>query len=174
MARHTVGSLPVEEGPGALVREVLGKPSVHPALLALAKTCTAFSFVVLALRLAGFDLLGVTFHAARWPAAVVMGAGCTVIVIALAQLNEAARVGLPTGRTSLKTSGLYAFSRNPIYLSAAVMLIASCIYVPHSLNVISTVATILIHHSIVLAEERFLAERFGAAWDDYRRKVRRY
>ena len=78
------------------------------------------------------------------------------------------------GSTVLKTTGPYAFSRNPVYVGAALMCLASCLYVPHWFTVGCTVLAAALHHRIVLAEERFLAQRFGAAWDEYRSRVRRY
>ena len=43
------------------------------------------------------------------------------------------------------------------------VLLAACLLV-----------TAIVHHRIVLAEERFLERRFGRAWLDYRARVRRY
>jgi protein-S-isoprenylcysteine O-methyltransferase Ste14 len=156
------------------MREIVGNPPVHPVLLVMAKACIAFPFIILVLRLAGVDLLGVTTPPARWPVAAVLVAGVTLIVVALVQLGEAARVGLPSDDTALRTKGVYGFSRNPIYFAAALIMVASCTYVPHWLNIASTAAAIVIHHRIVLSEERFLAQRFGAAWEDYKKRVRRY
>ncbi len=158
------------------MRDVIGRPPVHPVLLVVGKAAFASSWAVLALRLAGFDLLGVTVPAARLPALVALVAGTLVILAALGRLGNAARVGLPTEAepTTLKTTGVYSFSRNPVYAAAIAVCIASCVFVPHWLNIVATLIAALAHHRIVLAEEDFLRARFGPAWEAYRARVRRY
>jgi protein-S-isoprenylcysteine O-methyltransferase Ste14 len=158
------------------MRDVIGRPPVHPVLLVVGKAAFAFSWAVLALRLAGLDLLGVTIPAARLPALVALAAGTLVILAALGRLGNAARVGLPheAEQTSLKTTGVYSFSRNPVYAAAIAVCIASCAFVPHWLNIVATLIAAAAHHRIVLAEEDFLRARFGPAWDAYRARVRRY
>ncbi len=156
--------------------DVVGRAPVHPALMAVGKAGFVVSWTVLALRAAGVDLLGVTFDAARWPAIVTGLAGGVLLAAALRGLGSAARVGLPREdeRTTLRTRGVYAFSRNPVYLGALLACVASCAYVPHWLNIAATLAAALVHDRIVRAEERFLAGRFGNEWEEYRSRVRRY
>lgn len=158
------------------MQDVIGVSPVHPALLIVGKVGLAVPAIVLPLRLAGVDLLGVTFPAARIPAALIAVAGWAIVVAALVRLGSVARVGLPpsAAESALRTEGLYAFSRNPIYVGGIFACIASCLYVPHWLNIASTVVTALVHHRIVLSEERFLRGRFGVAFDEYCGHVRRY
>ncbi|MBP1636511.1 MAG: Isoprenylcysteine carboxyl methyltransferase [Acidobacteria bacterium] len=156
------------------MRDIVGISPVHPALLLVGKIALAACWAVLALRLAGVDLLRITVPPMRWPAALATLVCSIAIVAALVHLGEAARVGLPEARTRLRTSGLYAASRNPIYTAALVGCVTSCLYVPHWLNILCALATAVIHHRIVLAEERFLAGRFGEEWERYRARVRRY
>jgi protein-S-isoprenylcysteine O-methyltransferase Ste14 len=157
------------------MRDIVGISPVHPALLVAGKAALAACWAFAILRLAGVDLLGATWPAMRWPAAVVLVLAAASAVAALLHLDEAARVGLPgADSTRLRTTGLFRFSRNPIYTSALAGCLASCLYVPHWLNVLCAVATAVIHHRIVLAEERFLSGRFGDEWTAYRRRVRRY
>jgi protein-S-isoprenylcysteine O-methyltransferase Ste14 len=53
-------------------------------------------------------------------------------------------------------------------------MIGSCVLVPHGANLASTAVALVLHHRIVLGEERFLAERFGQTWHEYQSRVRRY
>ncbi|MDQ5986586.1 MAG: hypothetical protein CSYNP_02316 [Syntrophus sp. SKADARSKE-3] len=92
----------------------------------------------------------------------------------ISNLGKSTYMGLPTEETALKTEGLYRFSRNPIYLGMFLMCVGSSAYVIHPINILCAFLFIVIHHRIILAEERFLALRFGEAWTDYRHKVRRY
>jgi protein-S-isoprenylcysteine O-methyltransferase Ste14 len=158
------------------MRDVVGISPVHPAILVAAKGGFAVSWSILGLRLAGVDLLGVTWPAARVPALIASVLGLALVTVALARLREAARIGLPpAGRTTrLKTTGVYALSRNPVYVGALLICVASCAYVPHWVNILATVVTSACHHRIVLAEERFLRDRFGAEWQNYCASVRRY
>jgi protein-S-isoprenylcysteine O-methyltransferase Ste14 len=81
---------------------------------------------------------------------------------------------LPDRSTELKTTGLYRFSRNPVYLGAFVMCTGSCLMALYPLNVLFLLITVGIHHSIIRREEVFLEGRFGKAWSAYCAAVRRY
>jgi protein-S-isoprenylcysteine O-methyltransferase Ste14 len=111
---------------------------------------------------------------ARVGAALLLAVGVPLFVAATFHLGQSLRVGLPDEATELKTGGLYAFSRNPIYLAVFLTCAASCLYWPHPLNIACAVLAIAVHHVIVLAEERFLSQRFGQAWQRYAARVRRY
>ncbi|RPH34252.1 MAG: isoprenylcysteine carboxylmethyltransferase family protein [Bacteroidales bacterium] len=100
--------------------------------------------------------------------------GLLILFTSIFQLGESIRVGLPEEDTSLKTHGFFRISRNPIYLSVYMLSLASCIYVPHWLNIIFLLLTIMVHHQIVIAEEKFLKGKFNEQWAEYCQKVRRY
>lgn len=100
--------------------------------------------------------------------------GTLILFISIFQMGESIRVGLPEEETTLKTHGLFKFSRNPIYVSVIMLGVASCIYVPHWLNIIFLVLAVIIHHQIIKEEERFLLGKFKEQWVDYSKRVRRY
>jgi len=83
---------------------------------------------------------------------------------------------LPGGATTtVIDTGPFAWSRNPLYiglltLSAAIGLLAESLWAIALLPV----AWALLHWGAVLPEERYLAAKFGAAYDDYRSRVRRW
>ena len=52
--------------------------------------------------------------------------------------------------------------------------IASILYFPDPANIVLAVYGMIIHYRITLGEEKFLEQRFGKEWDDYKRTVRRY
>lgn len=105
---------------------------------------------------------------------VLFSAGFCMIVVALLHLRESAAVGLPDRETTLKTHGLYRFSRNPVYLSGFLMCAGSCLYAIHPLNCLLFAVAVLIHHRIILKEEVYLENKFGQAWLDYKKSVPRY
>ena len=100
--------------------------------------------------------------------------GLVIIVLSLINLGRSTRLGLPTEKTSLKTNGLYQFSRNPMYLGFDLLTIGSILYSANWLIFFAGVYSIVVYHFIILGEEKFLAQRFGTEYQAYKNKVRRY
>ena len=74
----------------------------------------------------------------------------------------------------LQTKGVYSLSRNPMYLGLYMLSIAAVLYKPYLPMVVAAIAGIIIHHKIILNEERFLEAKFGQSYQSYRQRVRRY
>lgn len=109
-----------------------------------------------------------------WASAAIFDVGAVIAILAFASLDEDTRAGLPRESTRLHTGGIYAVSRNPMYLSVLVLDAAAVIWVPGLLTAVPLVVAAVIHDRIVRREERFLAQRFGADYAAYRARVRRY
>ncbi|MFC5412795.1 methyltransferase family protein [Larkinella bovis] len=79
----------------------------------------------------------------------------------------------PTKR--LVVSGLYRYSRNPMYVGVSLILAGESIFC-RSLNlwVYSLAIFVAFNLFIILREEPRLQKDFGNQYDDYRRKVRRW
>ncbi len=77
--------------------------------------------------------------------------------------------------TALVTDGLYRVSRNPIYLAMLTGVVAVG-FAAGSLWVILMAAPLMaaLHYGVVRREERYLQRRFGDAYRDYCRRVRRW
>ena len=77
--------------------------------------------------------------------------------------------------TVIVHTGPYRFGRNPIYLAFFVLHLGLAIWV-NSLWLIATlIPTVAIIAVVVVPrEERYLAERFGAAYLEYKASVRRW
>ena len=77
--------------------------------------------------------------------------------------------------TVLITSGVYKFSRNPMYLGMILMLIGVALLMgsiaPYS---IIPVFIIIIDKTFIRTEEDSLDRQFGRAWIEYRDNVRRW
>jgi len=75
---------------------------------------------------------------------------------------------------TLRTTGLYRYSRNPQYVADIVMIIGwlllSASYVAIPLGVVG----ILVLATAPLAEEPWLSEQYGDEYDTYVTRVRRY
>ena len=74
----------------------------------------------------------------------------------------------------MRRLGLYRLSRNPMYL-AYFILFLGCVLLTQSLVLFGLLAVFQVSaHWIILAEERWCLETFGAAYQHYARRVRRY
>ncbi len=152
-----------------------GIPSIHPFFFITAKIAFGITFGLF-LTKALVPGLGF-FQSPAWLSWI----GITLLFLsaisfswAFINLGTSLKVGLPDHETVLKTDGIYKVSRNPIYLSVYMLCIGSCLYFPEPGNIAVAAYAIYFHHRIILAEEKFLEERFGEAWRNYTKKVRRY
>jgi protein-S-isoprenylcysteine O-methyltransferase Ste14 len=96
--------------------------------------------------------------------------------LAVRQLTLAHTTLDPHGSvTKLVTEGPYHFSRNPIYLAFACMLIG----IPLVLGtywgiVLSPLLILLMNNLVVQYEETYLGKKFGGAYTTYKSRVRRW
>ena len=91
-----------------------------------------------------------------------------------AALGRSIRIGLPTEDTTLRTGGIYRFSRNPMYLGVHLVTLAAMLITLKWWVALPGLFSIAVYHLIVLGEEKFLEERFGKAYLDYKQHTRRY
>jgi protein-S-isoprenylcysteine O-methyltransferase Ste14 len=152
----------------------LGRAPIHPVLFVIAKLAAALPHLLLAVAAAHARAGTLAFPRVAPVAVAAVVIGVTVLGIGVRNLGASLRVGLPDEPTQFREQGLYRVSRNPIYAGLFLSMIGSCVLVPSWLNVASTTVAILLHHRIVLAEERFLDGRFGPVWRGYAARVRRY
>ena len=81
----------------------------------------------------------------------------------------------PQGCTTLVTSGVFRYSRNPMYLALLLALLGWGLYLANPLAVLLALAFIpWMNRFQILPEERVLLRVFGQAFVDYRRRVRRW
>ena len=77
--------------------------------------------------------------------------------------------------TSLVQDGVFGFSRNPIYIGLILIVIGLALLLGTLTPFAVCIAfAALLHYRFVLTEEKMLAERFGAEWQDYSTRVRRW
>ena len=75
----------------------------------------------------------------------------------------------------LVTEGMFQHARNPLYLGNILMLLGMGILANSLLYVLLVMPVfMLIYHTIVLAEEAFLRNKFGTVYDAYAKKVNRW
>lgn len=77
--------------------------------------------------------------------------------------------------TALVTSGVYRYTRNPIYLGMALLLIAWWVFLANWLALVGPVAFIVfITRNQIKPEEVALEKIFGETYQHYKRNVRRW
>ena len=72
------------------------------------------------------------------------------------------------------TTGIFALSRNPIYVSLNLWFIGVALINGTLLFVVFAVAAAGLLHWQMLREERFCVELYGAPYEDYRAGTARY
>jgi protein-S-isoprenylcysteine O-methyltransferase Ste14 len=87
------------------------------------------------------------------------------------------RTGLLPGQTTkaLIEDGPFRVSRNPLYVGLLALYLGLALLAPTFWGlVLFPAAAALLAWGAILPEERFLRQRFGAPYDDYARRVRRW
>lgn len=81
----------------------------------------------------------------------------------------------PSRASSLVTTGLFAISRNPIYLGDLLILAALAVWFGNVPNLaLLALFVCYINRFQIIPEERALAQRFGEAYHTYCSRVRRW
>lgn len=81
----------------------------------------------------------------------------------------------PAASSSLVIAGVYRLTRNPMYLGLLLDLLAWAIYLSNGTAPVFLVAFVLyVNKFQIKPEERALAARFGAEYESYKAKVRRW
>jgi protein-S-isoprenylcysteine O-methyltransferase Ste14 len=102
--------------------------------------------------------------------------GVAINLIADKAFHEANTTVKPFEESSfLMTSGAFRITRNPMYLGFVLILIGIAVLV-RSLTPYAVILAfaILLDRVYVTVEERMLAEKFGAEWEEYKRHTRRW
>ncbi|MFX0556775.1 methyltransferase family protein [Maribacter sp. CXY002] len=81
----------------------------------------------------------------------------------------------PSKTSNLVTSGIYQYTRNPMYLSMMLLLLALGIYLGNAFNILSVAGFVgYMNRYQIIPEERVLAEKFGSVYNQYLVKTRRW
>lgn len=111
-------------------------------------------------------------------AIVFMGAGIGMMLVAAFSFYKA-RTTInpldPSKASHLITTGMFGFSRNPIYLADLLILIAWAIWLGNIFNIaLLVVFFVYINRFQIVPEEQALTTLFGDAYRDYCSRVRRW
>jgi protein-S-isoprenylcysteine O-methyltransferase Ste14 len=117
------------------------------------------------------------FHAGivSWLGVFFCLAGLSLLLWSLVSFGKSFRVGIDTEHPGqLITSGVFAFSRNPIYVAFALILLGQFLVFSNWLLLLFLGAGIWLFHRQVLLEEAYLKQHYGPQYADYCQRVRRY
>jgi protein-S-isoprenylcysteine O-methyltransferase Ste14 len=105
-------------------------------------------------------------------ALVVLGQTIRILTVGFVPRGTSGRNTKDQLAEVLNTTGAYSLVRNPLYLGNCLMYVGIALYT-QSLWLGLVMALILLpyYERIIAAEERFLAPRFGAAYDDWAAQV---
>jgi protein-S-isoprenylcysteine O-methyltransferase Ste14 len=118
----------------------------------------------------------------RWSLLIAVAAAAFSIAVllgltAVATFKRRGTTVLPAWRPTrtIVTTGPYRFTRNPMYVAMAL------VYVGLSLAfntlwplILLPIALLVVDRYVIAREERYLSAKFGAAYETYRRRVRRW
>jgi protein-S-isoprenylcysteine O-methyltransferase Ste14 len=75
----------------------------------------------------------------------------------------------------LVTGGVFGWTRNPIYLGLWIALAGiALIFAFDWLMILTPLAWFIVNCAVVRSEERYLEQRFGKTYSDYKKRVPRY
>ncbi len=104
-----------------------------------------------------------------------MVAGVALYGLALAAFGHSWRMGIDRKTPgALVTHGIFAWTRNPIYLSLDLLVVGTFLIQGRLLFLALSLVIVGLLHDQIRREERFLAEAYGDAYRDYRAWVGRY
>jgi len=117
------------------------------------------------------------FHSetVAWAGVLFCLVGLLLMLWSLISFKQSFRIGVDTDRPdSLITSGVFGFSRNPIYVAFATILISQFLIFSNWITLIYIGAAIWLFHRQVRREEEYLSRHYGQPYADYCNRVRRY
>ncbi|MEP9315529.1 isoprenylcysteine carboxylmethyltransferase family protein [Pseudomonas sp. LABIM340] len=113
-----------------------------------------------------------------WLALLVALAGVAVCLAGVASFRRARTTVnplKPESASSLVVAGIYRYTRNPMYLGFAIVLLGWCVFLGSALAVLGVAVFVLyIGRFQIRPEERALRELFGAEFEAFCDQVRRW
>ncbi|WP_099864938.1 methyltransferase family protein [Pararhizobium haloflavum] len=102
-------------------------------------------------------------------------AGAALTLFARSEMGRRWRIGVPgEAPDGLVTQGLFAYSRNPVFVGMIAVALGLATAVPSPSALLAAAAFVFACNMQVTDEERFLAAAFGDEYDSYRAAVRRW
>lgn len=112
----------------------------------------------------------------RWIGGALIAAWLALAAWAVGVFRRAGTTPNPTGEvTAFVTAGPFRFSRNPMYVGLVLFQVGVAFLLGNAWVLILTIPSfILLDRLVIAGEERYLAAKYGADFEAYRRRVRRW
>lgn len=112
----------------------------------------------------------------------ITAAGAMLLVLSLLwtllaqiQMGESWRIGIDEKhRTALVRTGVFGFSRNPIFLGMMITLVGVFVVIPNAFTLLTLLTGTMLIGIQVRLEEEFLLNSHGEDYARYKRHVRRW
>jgi protein-S-isoprenylcysteine O-methyltransferase Ste14 len=152
-----------------------GDPPIDKRPFSLSKYLIIVIWGIMVLHSWGLALFPVTVPSFLAPIALILWAfGFSLLFIGRLGLGASFRIGSPQESTALKTTGLFRFSRNPMYVGVYATILAAVLYTMDPIAFAVGLFVVAVHHRIIVAEEHYLLNAFGQNYAAYCLRVRRY
>jgi protein-S-isoprenylcysteine O-methyltransferase Ste14 len=175
-------------GKSLMVAKKIGKsPEVLPkddSVFGLVGRYFRYTLIALGIYVAVWSLVPVSHtwlmplpvtEAVQWVGIGLMVIAFILTVLAQHHMRLAWRIGIDQAeRTELITNGLFAWSRNPIFLSMSVSLIGVFLATPNAVTLAILILGIVLMQIQIRLEEVHLLQSHGQAYQSYMNRVRRW
>lgn len=112
---------------------------------------------------------------ASWLGVLLCAGAFCLMLWSLGSFGTSFRVGIDTDNPDkLVTSGAFGFTRNPIYVAFALVLIGEFLIFPNWAFLAYFALGVALFHRQVLREEAYLQSHYGEEFEEYRRRAPRY
>lgn len=152
------------------------KPIIPPPVIGL-----VFAIAMWMLAKGAADLTGsytVILPGQAWAAALIAGAGLAIDLASIAAFfrrKTTVNPLTPSKTNALVIDGFYRFSRNPMYLGILMILTGWTLWLGNILNIVLLGLFIWVINELqIKPEEKALREKFGADYEAYCKRVRRW
>ncbi|MBC8004663.1 MAG: isoprenylcysteine carboxylmethyltransferase family protein [Verrucomicrobia bacterium] len=177
LATFVLGAFLAKSGKNAM-----GKPTIHPFFFFTGKfllfgAWALFAFMAIFPQYRDavpWLIQDYTPDEQKLLAAIFLVPANLIIVPAYLSMGLITNIGLPTGHHELRTDGIYSYSRNPMYASFIFLNTATFLYLPSILLLVIMIYGMVVHHFIILGEEKFLENEFADEYRNYKALVPRY
>ena len=106
---------------------------------------------------------------------ILCSLGILGFIICMVVFGNSVRIGIDHENAGkLTTTGIYAYSRNPMYLSFQLLFLGEFFIFPNIGLVAVCIVAFITFHITILKEEAFLKQHYGDDYKAYCKKVRRY
>jgi protein-S-isoprenylcysteine O-methyltransferase Ste14 len=110
-----------------------------------------------------------------WVGVILCLAGLVLFFLSLLSFRKSFRVGIDNQHPDqLITTGIFALTRNPIYVSLGIILSGQFLIFSNWILLVFLAGAIWLFHRQVLREEEFMKQYYGEEFAAYCHHVRRY